>query len=524
MAQNGGLLVDVEVEPTSSEGVEVLNNGLKSVTLAGGEANSNTKNMFEGVDSIQTYQNASDAEIGEIKGAGRQRMNSVTSNHSIRSYESTGVESATSGEALLPDVGYGGRLTPKSKKTRGRENTPLIGGRGRHRSEYEDLDDEMFNNWPNDPTFNDLIKEAETAVDQGVYPTRIYQGSSGSYFVKNVEGKTIGVFKPKDEEPYGRLNPKWTKWMHRMCCPCCFGRSCLIPNQGYMSEAGASLVDQKLGLNVVPNTKVVKLSSETFNYLRIDVEKSKAKKAVNEHFPKVGRKFNRLGLPPKKGSFQVFVENFKDADFHLRKFESDPLDPDTSKDFQLQFEKLVVLDYIIRNTDRGNDNWLINYKKAMAASENEEEGTPASIQVAAIDNGLAFPIKHPDSWRAYPYHWAWLPYAKIPFSQETRDLVLEKISDMNFVQDICDEMHELFMTDKGFDRQMFEKQMSVMRGQILNLSQALKDGKSPLQLVQMPSVFVERSRGHVGTTEKFRNFSNTFTQRFQKKAPFFSWC
>ena len=94
--------------------------------------------------------------------------------------------------------------------------------------------------------------------------------------------------------------------------------------------------------------------------------------------------------------------------------------------------------------------------------------------------------------------------------------------------------------DKGFDKQMFEKQMSVMRGQILNLSKALKDGKSPLQLVQMPSVFVERleflndslflgtfisrSRGHVGTTEKFRNFSNTFTQRFQKKAPFFSWC
>ena len=86
-------------------------------------------------------------------------------------------------------------------------------------------------------------------------------------------------------------------------------RSCLIPNQGYMSEAGASLVDQKLGLNVVPKTKVVKLASETFNYLRIDVEKSKAKKVVNEHFPKVGRKFNRIGLPPKKGSFQVwFVE------------------------------------------------------------------------------------------------------------------------------------------------------------------------------------------------------------------------
>jgi len=378
-----------------------------------------------------------------------------------------------------------------------------------------------------DPEFTELVRQAELAADQGVFPQRIYQGSSGSYFVKNLEGVTIGVFKPKDEEPYGRLNPKWTKWMHRMCCPCCFGRSCLIPNQGYMSESGASLVDQKLGLNVVPKTKVVKLASETFNYLRIDVEKSKAKKVVNEHFPKVGRRFNRLGLPPKKGSFQVFVSGYKDADFHLRKFESSPLAPETSTDFQLQFERLVVLDYIIRNTDRGNDNWLIHYEKGKPGTlegDNPEAPVAPQIDVAAIDNGLAFPIKHPDSWRAYPYHWAWLPAAKVPFSQETRDLVLEKISDMNFVQDLCDDLNNLFQTDKGFDRLMFEKQMSVMRGQILNLSQALKDGKSPLQLVQMPSVFVERSRGHVGTTEKFRNFGNTFTQRFQKKAPFFSWC
>lgn len=68
--------------------------------------------------------------------------------------------------------------------------------------------------------------------------------------------KIIGVFKPKNEEPYGHLNPKWTKWLHKTCCPCCFGRSCLIPNQGYMSEVGASHVDEKLNLNIVPKTKV----------------------------------------------------------------------------------------------------------------------------------------------------------------------------------------------------------------------------------------------------------------------------
>lgn len=37
--------------------------------------------------------------------------------------------------------------------------------------------------------------------------------------------------------------------------------------------------------------------------------------------------------------------------------------------------------------------------------------------------------------------------------------------------------------------------MSVMRGQILNLTQALRDGKSPVQLVQMPAVIVERYVG-----------------------------
>lgn len=46
--------------------------------------------------------------------------------------------------------------------------------------------------------------------------------------------------------------------------------------------------------------------------------------------------------------------------------------------------------------------------------------------------------------------------------------------------------------DKGFDKHLFERQMSVMRGQILNLTQALKDGKSPVQLVQMPAVVVEK--------------------------------
>lgn len=79
----------------------------------------------------------------------------------------------------------------------------------------------------------------------------------------------------------------------------------------------------------------------------------------------------------------------------------------------------------LRNTDRGNDNWLIKYDQPKLVQPNNNtinSTVPGStnrlesidttdwnvvelpeIKIAAIDNGLAFPFKHPDSWRAYPY-------------------------------------------------------------------------------------------------------------------------
>ncbi|XP_037730695.1 phosphatidylinositol 4-kinase type 2-beta isoform X1 [Drosophila subpulchrella] len=498
---------------------------------------------------------------------------------------------------LVPEIDFEGMSTDAGSDNR--ESQPLLGGgSASHGSRISELlgglgrghDHVEFvsNTFGDDPLFSEIVAKAEGAIENGVLPERIYQGSSGSYFVKDASHECLAVFKPKDEEPYGRLNPKWTKWMHKLCCPCCFGRACLIPNQGYLSESGASLVDRKLNLNVVPKTRVVRLVAESFNYARIDRQKAKLKKRIKEHYPSAH--FNRMSLPLKTGSFQLFVEGYKDADYWLRRFDSEPLPPSVAKSFQLQFERLVVLDYIIRNTDRGNDNWLIKYvapkvksqvggtggrtmhavvrpklPSALGVSEivdlNEPQGSrnpkndgppadgaatngqqdssslpssedePSSrsptsepdwnvvnsafIRIAAIDNGLAFPFKHPDSWRAYPYHWAWLPQAKIPFSEEIKDHVLPQLSDMNFVEEICTDLLYLFQQDRGFDKRLFERQMSVMRGQILNLTQALRDGKSPVQLVQMPAVIVERSSGS-------RFFS--FTQRFQNKSPFFSWC
>ncbi|XP_064806266.1 phosphatidylinositol 4-kinase type 2-alpha-like isoform X2 [Oncorhynchus masou masou] len=379
---------------------------------------------------------------------------------------------------------------------RSRERQPLL-----VRDRGNSPRDPHRNEFPDDPDFREIVRKAEQAIEEEIFPEIICQGSSGSYFVKDSQGNVIGVFKPKNEEPYGQLNPKWTKWLQKLCCPCCFGRDCLVLNQGHLSEAGASLVDQKLQLNIVPQTKVVYLASDTFNYNAIDRVKSRGKRLALEKVPKVGQRFNRIGLPPKVGSFQLFVEGYKDADYWLKRFEAEPLPENTNRQLQLQFERLVVLDYIIRNTDRGNDNWLLKYDCPMDIERNRETDwvvvKEPIIRLAAIDNGLAFPIKHPDSWRAYPFYWAWLSQARVPFSEQIMDLVLPKLTDPTFIKDLEEDLYQLF--------------------KILNLSQALKERKTPLQLVQMPPVIVETARAPQ------RANSESYTQSFQSRKPFFTW-
>lgn len=70
-----------------------------------------------------------------------------------------------------------------------------------------------------------------------------------------------------------------------------------------------------------------------------------------------------LSLHLQVGSLQTFVRGYKDAVVFLEEFKTQPLPQHLEHKFQLEFERLVVLDYIIRNTDRGNNNWLICYNR-----------------------------------------------------------------------------------------------------------------------------------------------------------------
>jgi hypothetical protein len=61
---------------------------------------------------------------------------------------------------------------------------------------------------PTSAEFQAVVASVKHAVAEGIQPVRIAKGSSGSYFARDENKVCVAVFKPKDEEPYGRLNPK----------------------------------------------------------------------------------------------------------------------------------------------------------------------------------------------------------------------------------------------------------------------------------------------------------------------------
>ncbi|CAK5265772.1 unnamed protein product [Mycena citricolor] len=402
--------------------------------------------------------------------------------------------------------------------------------------------------------FNALVQSVKSAIGEGIHPKMIVKGSSGSYFAraKNAaDGRvhTVAVFKPKDEEPYGRLNPKTTKWLHRQLrwiIP--FGRACLIPNLSYISPA--------------------------FFYDWLD--RSAAKKGKP--------------LPDKIGSMQFFLTGYQDASEFLRKHPwpgrsiADTFDDSTHRTsnlskrftgalsvvcgktgdadddlydepdyeeerlfdvseagdsrpfywsqalqagFREELEKLVILDYLMLNTDRGADNYMIKYCEAEhekslvdvapsrdarpqmpTMSQLRQDGSPQvhfspsnssmgpsasassipgapldytrrpHIHIAAIDNSLSFPHEHPQGWRNYTYG----PLAVIgrPFSDKTRKHFLPLLTSTEWWEETTFQLLKIFSVDPDFHPKMFAvgcfplRQLAVIKGQAWNIVQCLR--------------------------------------------------
>lgn len=410
--------------------------------------------------------------------------------------------------------------------------------------------------------FDDLVEAVRTAIELGIHPSLISQGSSGSYFAKTSSGKVVGVFKPKDEEPYASKNPKWTKWIHRNLFPFAFGRAMLIPNLSYVSEAAAYVLDCQLRTNLVPYTDVIGLSSKSFHYDWID----------RRAFYRKKRPF-----PEKLGSFQVFLKGYKGATDFLREhpwpdhpsnfqdlpsqkrqkkrwdnscrpgrtsappgttgdYDSDDEEegmsgghnraaneywsPELQQSFREELEKLVILDYVMRNTDRGTDNWMIKIDKeknrativkegparkngdgdgynrrteSMTPTPETNDGDVSIPKIGAIDNSLSWPWKHPDAWRSYPFGWLFLPVSLIgrPFSEKTKRHFLPLLTSKDWWSDTQVKLRACFEIDADFQEKMFARQMAVMKGQAFNVVEALRTSDhGPLELTRRNRVLV----------------------------------
>ncbi|KAF8210266.1 phosphatidylinositol 3 and 4-kinase-domain-containing protein [Mycena galopus ATCC 62051] len=437
--------------------------------------------------------------------------------------------------------------------------------------------------------FDTLALSVRNAIEDGIQPKMITKGSSGSYFAraKNEMDRvhTVAVFKPKDEEPYGRLNPKTTKWLHRQLrwiIP--FGRACLIPNLSYIRlypPPAASLLDSRLQLNIVPPTQLVSLSSPAFFYDWLDRNAAKKGKP----------------LPEKIGSMQFFLTGYQDASEFLRKYPwpgraiADTFDDSTHRQggvtkrmlsalkivcgrtgeveeddeadyeeehvlfdvtetsdsrpfywsqalqqsFREELEKLVILDYLMLNTDRGADNYMIKYcdgdhekslvdvapslssrvqmpsmselrkpdgssqvhpspsmgPSASTSSLSENYTRKPHIHIAAIDNSLSFPHEHPQGWRTYTYGWLYLPVSVIgrPFSEKTRNHFLPLLTSKEWWEETTFELLKLFSVDPDFHPKMFGRQLAVMKGQAWNIVQSLQhNDEGPLELTRRSKV------------------------------------
>ncbi|KAG8883072.1 phosphatidyl inositol kinase [Tulasnella sp. 332] len=356
--------------------------------------------------------------------------------------------------------------------------------------------------------FEALANSVRAAILNGVHPKMITKGSSGSYFARKKEdgrAPVVGVFKPKDEEAFSY------GWIDRSN----FKKGKPLP------EKVGSLQTFMHGYQDTYDEATHRSGSVT----------------VKRCSTALGVMCGRVGEAEEDedGDDPHEAENDQPGTFHWT--------PAIQNEFREELEKLIILDYLMRNTDRGLDNFMIKFcegnrerpvvsrapagsfgpqhpmmsqlgsttnqpclSTAMSATNvsptpsigltQDAESSPQDrphIHLAAIDNSLSFPHQHPKGWRNFTYGWLYLPVSLIgrPFSQKIRDHFLPLLSDPAWWSETTYRLRKLHKIDDGFNDRMFQRQMAVMKGQGWNIVQCLKQAEEgPLELTRRTKVLV----------------------------------
>ena len=108
---------------------------------------------------------------------------------------------------------------------------------------------------------NDCIFDVNQGFIEGLIPKLSENGTSGTYFLQNVNRKNIAVFKPRDEEPFMPNNPKGYNNIkgEKMGF-----RKGIRPGESHIRERAAFLLDNRK-FHGVPPTCYAKVNHKRFN-------------------------------------------------------------------------------------------------------------------------------------------------------------------------------------------------------------------------------------------------------------------
>jgi len=222
------------------------------------------------------------------------------------------------------------------------------------------------------PEINEVLEEALKALEDGIVPHLVEDGLGGTYFVRDRAGKSIAVFKPRDEEPLAPNNPK----VHTGRGDGAGLKEGVLVGEAAINEYAAYLVDQlssSLLQAGVRHTALVRIANSVFHSAEED--RHSAFHLVKD----------------KVGSFQLFAQHdCTSEDIGPARFPAD------------QVHRIAALDIRLCNTDRHSGNILVR------------EVAGEVMTMVPIDHGYALPG---DIGTDLTLEWISWTAAKQPFSE-----------------------------------------------------------------------------------------------------------
>jgi hypothetical protein len=232
------------------------------------------------------------------------------------------------------------------------------------------------------PEIERVAGQAVAAMDRKVRPTLVEDGLGGTYFINDENGRSIAVFKPRDEEALAPNNPKAHAGA-RLGAPGM--KAGVLVGEAALNEYATYLLDQwadpvlRAG---VCATGIVRFAHSMFFSAEEDQ----------------GSVFRQV--KDKVGSFQLFADHECTAeDYSYSRFSGDAV------------HRIAMLDIRLCNTDRHTGNILVKQQRHLDGDQ---------LWLIPIDHGFALPAEVGDA----TFDWVCWPQAKQPFSDVMRDAIL----------------------------------------------------------------------------------------------------